>query len=173
MSTTRPAAVAGMFYPDNPIELKRTLADLLEHAHACELSQAPKALIVPHAGYIYSGPIAANAYAQIAGVRGRIRKVVLLGPTHRVAVRGLALPEADRFATPLGTVSLDQAAMRSLADLPQVTRSAAAHQFEHSLEVQLPFLQQVLGDFQLLPLAVGDATARRSRRSAGTRLGRR
>jgi len=159
MSTTRPAAVAGMFYPENPIELKRTLADLLEHVHAFELKQAPKALIVPHAGYIYSGPIAANAYAQIAGLRGRIRKVVLLGPTHRVAVRGLALPDADRFATPLGVVSLDQDAMRSLANLPQVTRSAAAHQFEHSLEVQLPFLQQVLGDFQLLPLAVGDATA--------------
>lgn len=159
MSTTRPAAVAGMFYPDNPTELKRTLADLLEHARAFELSQAPKALIVPHAGYIYSGPIAANAYARIAGLRGRIRKVVLLGPTHRVAVRGLALPDADRFATPLGEVSLDQDAMRSLANLPQVSRSAAAHQSEHSLEVQLPFLQQVLGDFQLLPLAVGDATA--------------
>jgi len=159
MSTTRPAAVAGMFYPENPIELKRTLADLLEHAQAFKLNQAPKALIVPHAGYIYSGPIAANAYAQIADLRGRIRKVVLLGPTHRVAVRGLALPDADRFATPLGAVTLDQAAMRSLANLPQVTRSAAAHQFEHSLEVQLPFLQQVLGDFQLLPLAVGDATA--------------
>lgn len=159
MSTTRPAAVAGMFYPEDPTELKRTLADLLGHARAFELNQTPKALIVPHAGYIYSGPIAANAYAQIAGLRGRIRKVVLLGPTHRVAVRGLALPDADRFATPLGAVSLDQDAMRSLANLPQVSRSAAAHQFEHSLEVQLPFLQQVLGDFQLLPLAVGDASA--------------
>ncbi|MCU0811256.1 MAG: AmmeMemoRadiSam system protein B [Thiobacillaceae bacterium] len=158
MSTTRPAAVAGTFYPDSPIELKRTLSDLIEHAHARELNQAPKALIVPHAGYIYSGPIAASAYAQIAKLRGRIRKVVLLGPTHRVAVRGLALPDADRFATPLGAVSLDQDAMRSLANLPQVSRSAVAHQFEHSLEVQLPFLQQVLGDFQLLPLAVGDAT---------------
>ena len=159
MSTTRPAAVAGMFYPEDPTELKRTLADLLEHASALQLNQTPKALIVPHAGYIYSGPIAANAYAQLAGLRGRIRKVVLLGPTHRVAARGLALPDADRFATPLGAISLDQDAMRSLANLPQVSRSAAAHQFEHSLEVQLPFLQLVLGDFQLLPLAVGDATA--------------
>jgi len=92
-------------------------------------------------------------------MRGRIRRVVLLGPTHRVWVRGLALPEADRFATPLGEVTLDREAMQRLAGLPQVTHSAAAHQMEHSLEVQLPFLQQVLGDFQLLPLAVGEATA--------------
>jgi AmmeMemoRadiSam system protein B/AmmeMemoRadiSam system protein A len=158
MATIRPAAVAGLFYPDDPIELKRTLADLLGHARAFELGLQAKALIVPHAGYIYSGPIAATAYAQITGLRGRIRRVVLLGPTHRVAVRGLALPDADRFATPLGEVTLDRAGMQSLADLPQVSRSAAAHQLEHSLEVQLPFLQQVLGDFQLLPLAVGEAT---------------
>jgi hypothetical protein len=92
-------------------------------------------------------------------LRGRIRRVVLLGPTHRVAVRGLALPEAERFATPLGDVALDQAGMQAVAGLPQVVTSAAAHQMEHSLEVQLPFLQQVLGDFRLLPLAVGDATA--------------
>jgi len=159
MLTTRPAAVAGMFYPDDPIELERTLTDLLASAGAAAPARPPKALIVPHAGYIYSGPVAATAYAQLAALRGRIRRVVLLGPTHRVYVRGLALPEADRFATPLGEIQLDREAMRGLADLPQVTRSAAAHQLEHSLEVQLPFLQKVLGDFQLLPLAVGEATA--------------
>jgi len=120
---------------------------------------APKALIVPHAGYLYSGAVAASAYARLGGLRGRIRRVVLLGPTHRVPVRGLALPEADRFATPLGEVPLDRDGIQAIAGLPQVIRSAAAHQMEHSLEVQLPFLQQVLGDFQLLPLAVGDATA--------------
>ena len=159
MSTTRPAAVAGLFYPDVPAELRRTLADLLAHAKPGAADGAPKALIVPHAGYIYSGAVAASAYAQLTALRGRVRRVVLLGPTHRVAVRGLALPEATRFATPLGEVALDLAGMQALAGLPQVVRSATAHQMEHSLEVQLPFLQQVLGDFQLLPLAVGDATA--------------
>jgi len=159
MSTTRPAAVAGLFYPDKPSELKRTVTDLLDQAKVAEPSPAPKALIVPHAGYIYSGPVAASAYARLAALRGRIRRVVLLGPTHRVYVRGLALPEAERFATPLGDVQLDREGMQRLAGLPQVSRSAAAHQMEHSLEVQLPFLQQVLGDFQLLPLAVGEATA--------------
>ena len=159
MLAIRPAAVAGMFYPDDPIELKQTVTDLLAKAGAAESVRAPKALIVPHAGYIYSGPIAASAYARLADLRGRIRRVVLLGPTHRVYVRGLALPEAERFATPLGEVMLDRDGMWQLNGLPQVIRSAAAHQMEHSLEVQLPFLQQVLGDFQLLPLAVGEATA--------------
>jgi hypothetical protein len=148
-----------MFYPDNPVELRRVIADLLANVKPGAASPAPKALIVPHAGYIYSGAVAASAYARLGALRGRIRRVVLLGPTHRVAVRGLALPEAERFATPLGDVALDQAGMQAVAGLPQVVTSAAAHQMEHSLEVQLPFLQQVLGDFRLLPLAVGDATA--------------
>jgi AmmeMemoRadiSam system protein B/AmmeMemoRadiSam system protein A len=159
MPIIRPAAVAGLFYPDNPVELKHAVTDLLSNVKPGAASPVPKALIVPHAGYIYSGPVAASAYARLGELRGRIRRVVLLGPTHRVYVRGLALPEAERFATPLGEVQLDQEGMQLLAGLPQVTRSAAAHQMEHSLEVQLPFLQQVLGDFQLLPLAVGEATA--------------
>ncbi|MBI1282934.1 MAG: AmmeMemoRadiSam system protein B [Thiobacillus sp.] len=159
MHTTRPAAVAGLFYPENPAKLRQTLSALLASATPAKLAPAPKALIVPHAGYIYSGPVAASAYGQLGGLRDRIRRVVLLGPTHRVYVRGLALPEADRFATPLGEIPLDREGMQRVAGLPQVTRSAAAHQMEHSLEVQLPFLQQVLGDFQLLPLAVGEATA--------------
>ena len=159
MSIIRPAAVAGMFYPDDPAELRHTVNALLANAAAGSPSRPPKALIVPHAGYVYSGAVAASAYAQLGALRGRIRRVVLLGPAHRVWVRGLALPEADRFATPLGEVQLDREAMQRLNELPQVTRSAAAHQMEHSLEVQLPFLQQVLGDFQLLPLAVGEAAA--------------
>ena len=159
MLTVRPAAVAGLFYPDDPEVLRETLAGLLGHPGSTALPHAPKALIVPHAGYIYSGAVAASAYARLGRMRGRIRRVVLLGPTHRVAVRGLALPEAERFATPLGEVQLDREGMQSLAGLPQVGRSAAAHQMEHSLEVQLPFLQQMLGDFLLLPLAVGEATA--------------
>ncbi|MHB1144782.1 MAG: AmmeMemoRadiSam system protein B [Thiobacillus sp.] len=159
MPTIRSAAVAGMFYPDSPSALKRTVTELLANASVTGSACPPKALIVPHAGYIYSGAVAASAYARLGELRGRIRRVVLLGPTHRVYIRGLALPEAERFATPLGEVALDRAGMQLLAGLPQVTRSAAAHQMEHALEVQLPFLQQVLGDFQLLPLAVGEATA--------------
>ena len=159
MRSIRPAAVAGMFYPDDPAELRHTVSALLAHAGVPAPLPGLKALIVPHAGYIYSGAVAASAYARLAGLRGRIRRVVLLGPTHRVYVRGLALPEAERFATPLGEVPLDLEGMQQVGSLPQVVQSAAAHQMEHSLEVQLPFLQQVLGDFQLLPLAVGEATA--------------
>jgi len=118
----------------------------------------PKALIVPHAGYIYSGPIAASAYAQLIPLSGTIRRVVLLGPTHRIGVRGLALPTCDAFATPLGNVPVDHEAEASLAGLPQVIRHPGTHAQEHSLEVQLPFLQEVLGDFSLVPLAVSDAS---------------
>ncbi|MFN3545426.1 MAG: AmmeMemoRadiSam system protein B [Thiobacillus sp.] len=157
MTITRPPAVAGLFYPDDPVVLARTLKQLLDEARPA-VARLPKAVIVPHAGYVYSGPVAASAYAQLAALCGRIRRVVLLGPTHRVYVRGLALPGADRFATPLGEIPLDRAGMQALAGLPQVVTSAAAHQMEHSLEVQLPFLQQVLGEFSLLPLAVGEAT---------------
>ncbi len=118
-----------------------------------------KALIVPHAGYIYSGAIAATAYATLRPVAARIRRVILLGPTHHVAVRGLALPDADAFDTPLGRVMLDTDAASVIGRLPQVCVSSQAHAQEHSLEVQLPFLQSVLTDFTLLPLAVGRATA--------------
>ena len=118
-----------------------------------------KALIVPHAGYVYSGAIAASAYATLRPLSARIRRVVLLGPTHRVAVRGLALPAATTFSTPLGEIKLDTGAMHELARLPQVVVSDAVHAQEHSLEVQLPFMQTVLQDFKLVPLAVGDASA--------------
>lgn len=159
MHIVRPAAVAGTFYPGPPDLLGSTLASLLATARAQTEGQPtpPKALIVPHAGYIYSGAMAALAYAQLATVRHTIRRVVLLGPVHRVPVRGLALPGATAFATPLGTVEVDAAAVAALAHLPQVVSSSAAHAQEHALEVQLPFLQTVLDDFKLLPLAVGDA----------------
>jgi AmmeMemoRadiSam system protein B len=119
----------------------------------------PKALIVPHAGYPYSGPIAASAYAPLGCLRGIIQRVVVLGPTHHVAVAGLALPGAAAFDTPLGRVPVDGAAVDLLRPLPMVATSPAAHAREHSIEVQLPFLQQVFGAFQLVPLAVGRATA--------------
>lgn len=159
MTTIRPAAVAGMFYPGNAETLAQDLDAMLADAESRAPGLVPKALIVPHAGYIYSGPIAATAYALLKPLAQTIRRVILLGPTHRVAVRGLALPGTDAFATPLGTVNIDQDAVRRIAQLPQVTVSPQAHALEHSLEVHLPFLQTVLPDFTLLPLAVGMASA--------------
>lgn len=155
----RPAAVAGLFYPDNAATLRRDIHALLAAVPpAIILPHPPKALIVPHAGYIYSGPVAASAYAQLRPLRDRIRRVVMLGPVHRVPVRGLALPDVTAFSTPLGTVLLDRESVDRLRPLRQITISAAAHAMEHSIEVQLPFLQSVLDNFRLVPLAVGDAT---------------
>lgn len=156
----RPAAVAGAFYPGDAPELRADVRRMLAAAGARASGEAsrPKALIVPHAGYVYSGDVAASAYARLAPLRGVVRRVVLLGPCHRVAVRGLALPGSERFATPLGDVPVDAAAVRDLRAFPQVTESPAAHAQEHSLEVHLPFLQEVLGEFSLVPLAVGAAT---------------
>lgn len=155
---TRPAAVAGSFYPAEPRALERQVRELLAGAPA-RAEPAPKALIAPHAGYVYSGPVAASAYARIAPARGRITRVVLAGPSHRVAFPGLALPDATAFETPLGPVPLDAPAMIRGLELPQVRVLHAAHEGEHSLEVHLPFLQVVLGDFALVPLAAGDADA--------------
>lgn len=160
-SSVRVPAVAGMFYPGANRELARNLAELLgAAAHEAPERAVPKAIIAPHAGYIYSGPVAASVYALLAPARSRISRVVLLGPTHRVAVRGLALPGCDAFATPLGTVQMDAASVEALARLPQVVVSAQAHALEHSLEVHVPFLQVVLEQFKLVPLAVGQASAR-------------
>jgi MEMO1 family protein len=155
---SRPPAVAGLFYSDERNELTAEVGAFLANVPISRV-KLPKAIIVPHAGYIYSGPIAASAYALLNGARGRIKRVVVLGPAHRVAVRGLALPGAEAFLTPLGSVPLDLDALTSLRKLPQVVESRAAHAQEHSLEVQLPFLQALLDDFSLVPLVVGDADA--------------
>lgn len=158
-AAVRPAAVAGMFYPADPRTLKEEIAACLGAAQTSRPAEGLlKALIVPHAGYVYSGATAGSAYALLAPYASRIRRVVLFGPCHRVAVRGLAAPTVSSFATPLGGIVLDRAALDSVADLPQVVQSDAAHAQEHSLEVQLPFLQAVLGEFQLVPFAVGQAT---------------
>jgi len=160
MSTVRPAAVAGLFYPGNPMELARDVLGMLEQTRDAPLAPGfPKALIVPHAGYIYSGQVAAHAFALLRPAAGIVKRVVLLGPCHRVAVRGLALPGAAAFETPLGSIPIDEEAVRAIADLPQVVNFPATHAREHSLEVQLPFLQQVLREFKLLPLVVGSASA--------------
>ena len=154
--SVRAAAVAGHFYPDNA---RRLRAAVLEYV-AGGRSQAPvpKALIAPHAGYQYSGPVAGSAYALIAPRRDAIQRVVLIGPSHRVPFTGLALPEASAFATPLGDVPVDRAAIDRIRTLPQVIISDHAHRQEHSLEVHLPFLQETLGSFSLVPLLTGDAT---------------
>jgi MEMO1 family protein len=157
-SLARPPAVAGSFYPGDAPRLRADVRHLLD-AVAAPAAETPKALIAPHAGYVYSGSVAATAYAQIRSLRGRVKRVVLLGPCHRVAVRGLALPGVERFETPLGTIAVDADAVRSLRALPQIVESAAAHDQEHSLEVHLPFLQETLGEFTLVPLAVGAASA--------------
>lgn len=157
MTNTRPPAVAGMFYPGNPAELMATVDALLATAKPINES-APKVLIVPHAGYIYSGSTAAMAFASLAPLRQQIKRVILLGPTHRVAVNGIAVPEASAFATPLGNIPLDLDTIAQLRDLPQIVFSDRVHAQEHSLEVHLPLLQRVLGDFKLVPLAVGEAS---------------
>lgn len=158
MSSVRAAAVAGMFYPGDAQALATEVDDLLGGVeHLAPRLGFPKALVVPHAGYIYSGPVAARAYDELGAARGIVRRVVLLGPCHRIAMRGLAIPTTEAFATPLGRVPIDQEALRAVQDLPQVVRSDAAHALEHSLEVQLPFLQKQLGEFALAPFAVGMA----------------
>lgn len=149
----RPAAVAGMFYPADPATLGRTVADLMATAPASD--DSAKAIIAPHAGYQYSGPTAACAYRLLEGRREHIRRVVLLGPAHRVYLEGMALPSVDAFATPLGDVPIDADGVRRALDLPGTRVSDEAHAFEHSLEVHLPFLQAALDEFQLIPIVVG------------------
>jgi len=155
----REPAVAGLFYPGEPEVLARTVRGLLAACPADEPADAcPKVLVVPHAGYVYSGRVAAQAYARLAPWAGGISRVVLLGPAHRLAFRGIALPASQAFATPLGSVAIDNKAAALVRDMPGVRQLDAAHAAEHSLEVQLPFLQETLGDFLLLPLVIGDAS---------------
>ncbi len=158
MPTLRPPAVAGSFYPGNPVQLAGDVQKLLAAAPVGYTDhRPPKAIIAPHAGYIYSGSTAAAVYARLIPWRNSIHRVVLLGPAHRVAVAGLAIPSVDFFATPLGNIPLDRAALDALSTLPQVQTSDQAHVAEHSLEVHLPFMQMVLGTFSLLPVVVGHA----------------
>jgi len=154
----RQPAVSGLFYPGSAEELARTVRACLDGAPARQ-ERPPRALIAPHAGYVYSGPVAGSAFARLAPLRGKVSRVVVIGPSHHVAFRGLAVPSADAFATPLGEVSVDRVAVERLLALPQVVERDDAHAREHSLEVQLPFLQEVLGVFALVPIASGDASA--------------
>lgn len=156
--TTRPAAVADLFYPGDARGLASAVNGMLEAANPPPALR-PKALIVPHAGYVYSGPVAACAYRLLEPLRGRIDRVVLLGPAHRLYLRGIAVPTVDEFAGPLGPVPLDHDALERISGMPGVLASDEAHAQEHSLEVQLPFLQTVLGPFALVPLVIGDCPA--------------
>ncbi len=158
----RPPAVAGLFYPADEDALRMQVQDLLAAAREDETGTPPgtaiRAMILPHAGYPYSGAAAARGYALLRDARHRIRRVILLGPSHFVPFHGLALPEADALATPLGAVPVDPALRTAALELPPVFINDAAHEREHSLEVHLPFLQTALDTFSLLPLAVGRTT---------------
>lgn len=156
MSTVKLPSVAGMFYPDDPAVLAAEIDQFLAQAKP-PAGPVPKALIAPHAGYVYSGPVAANAYAQLIPAADRIRRVVILAPAHRVPFRGLATSSADWFRTPLGDVPVDRQAVEAALQLPQVREFDMAFEGEHALEVHLPFLQQVLKDFAIVPFIVGDA----------------
>jgi AmmeMemoRadiSam system protein B len=148
-----------MFYPRRATELTAEVAGLLaDAALRVAAGPVPKAIIAPHAGYIYSGAIAASAYARLVPAAERVRRVVLVGPAHRVAFRGLAVPSVDAFATPLGPLRIDKAAIDGIARLPQVHVHDAAHADEHALEVHLPFLQMIFADVSLVPIVVGDAS---------------
>ena len=155
MFMTREPAVAGLFYPSDVDELNTLVEQLLENAP--QHPSIPKALIVPHAGYLYSGSTAAAAYKTLAPLRNKIHKVVLLGPSHHVAFQGIANSNAEQFSTPLGLIKQNRDEVARISQLPMVEHNEAAHLQEHSLEVQLPFLQHSLSDFTLIPLVVGDA----------------
>jgi hypothetical protein len=152
----RPAAIAGRFYPDHPTELRRLIESFLSRVEPADAA-APKAVIAPHAGYLYSGPIAASAHGRFASARNIIKRIVLIGPSHYLSFDGLAASSVEAFATPLGLVSVDADAVRQICALPQVAVLDEAHDREHSLEVHLPFLQVVLSDFKIVPLVVSYA----------------
>ena len=160
MIATRTAAVAGTFYPADPAVLQHEVDELLAGA-SCDIDAPPnvcrpKALIVPHAGYRFSGPTAATAYRCLSPVSRDISRVIVIGPCHRIPLRGMAAPSAATFQTPLGDVPVDRQSIDKLVRQALVTVNDDAHQFEHSIEVQLPFLQRVLHEFTVLPLVVGN-----------------
>jgi len=153
--TIRKPAVAGYFYPSDASELKSDIQKYLSKIK--ETGPMPKALIAPHAGYTYSGPVAATVYGRLRDNKDKIQRVVLFGPSHKVAFYGLAAPTSLYFETPLGKIPIDQESIKTIQNLSQVIVSDEAHAQEHSLEVHLPFLQEILGEFKLVPLVVGDA----------------
>ena len=159
-TSVRSPAVAGLFYPEDAVALRLQIDQLLATALEIELPAPPKALIVPHAGYPYSGPVAAAAFSLIEPLRNQIKRVVLVGPSHRVYLEGVALPEAQTFATPLGDIPIDTVGRHQLLRRGDVLVSDTPHALEHCIEVQLPFLQTMLSDFTVLPVVIGASTAK-------------
>ncbi|HMP76720.1 MAG TPA: AmmeMemoRadiSam system protein B [Kiritimatiellia bacterium] len=157
-SHIRKPAVAGSFYPEDGADLHHLIQRFLNEGLAAD--HPPRAVIAPHAGYLFSGPIAGSAFAAWRDARDQVKRVVVMGPSHRVSFPGIALPEAEYFATPLGLVPVDEEGCARLGSFPFVRRSEQAHRHEHSVETHLPFLQEVLGEFQLVPLVIGDASSR-------------
>jgi AmmeMemoRadiSam system protein B len=157
MTKIRYPAVAGQFYPGDARRLKQTVDQFLADGSS-EGKEAPKAIVAPHAGYIYSGPIAGTAFSYLARANGGVRNVVLIGPAHWAATRGLAVSDSEAFATPLGSIPVNQESYQSIKSLHQISVYERAHEREHCLEVQLPFLQTIFSDFEIVPLVVGDAT---------------
>ena len=157
MENVRPPAVAGQFYPAEPQRLREMVRGFLDGAPTSEVTK-PKAMIAPHAGFIYSGPVAASAYAQLAKHAAGVHRVILIGPAHRVAVPSLAVGSVTGYRTPLGVVPVDTDVVASLLEMPQVELRDDALAAEHSLEVHLPFLQMILTDFSIVPIVVGSAT---------------
>lgn len=159
MTIIRKPAVAGMFYPADGEKLRQEVLSYLDAAKVArdtDWDGLPKAIVVPHAGYIYSGPVAGSAYAQLAPRADDISRVLLLGPSHRIPFTGLAFSRTEAFLTPLGPISVDREAFKAVCDLPQVRHYETPFEGEHCLEVQLPFLQLVLKDFRIVPFLVGD-----------------
>lgn len=157
MSKVKPPCVAGYFYPASKEVLQQEIKHYLSEAKPTELDIPPKAIIAPHAGYQYSGPVAASVYAYIPSIKQQVRKVILLGPAHGVPFRGIAATHMDYFQTPLGNIPIDHDSIQKILKLDGVELFDGAYEQEHSLEVHLPFLQQVLDNFTLVPLVVGDA----------------
>ncbi|MAT97164.1 MAG: AmmeMemoRadiSam system protein B [Anaerolineaceae bacterium] len=158
MKGIRQTAVAGTFYPADPDRLKTVIRQFLDEAELAKLPHSPKAIIAPHAGYIYSGSVAGSAFKPLAGKLAGVQRVVLIGPAHTMAVQGLATVSVDAFATPLGNVRVDRAAVAAIQSLPQVQVNDAAHSREHGLEVMLPFLQTLAANFTIVPLVAGSTT---------------
>ena len=156
-SAIRPAAVAGLFYPADARSLETQLATLLGGSRAQESRPAPAALVVPHAGYRYSGLVAARAYAALGSAADTLRRIVLVGPSHHAGFRGLALPSVAAFATPIGAMELDEDGVNAILALRGVRLDDAAHAPEHSLEVQLPFLRRLAGGARIVPVLTGEA----------------
>ncbi|GAB4359972.1 MAG: AmmeMemoRadiSam system protein B [Methylohalobius crimeensis] len=156
MTSVRYPAVAGLFYPDDPVELSEVVRRFI--SAETPRGPIPKAIVAPHAGYVYSGPVAASAYRLLTPAKNTISRVILAGPAHHVPFRGLAIPSVDTFLSPLGRVPVDRPSVAKISELPFVKRHDGPHEPEHSLEVHLPFLQKILGEFTVIPILVGDAT---------------